>query len=63
MRPNHTDGGRVSKTVTLSRAAATIVWRTARGTGLTHSAVIEYLIRRYGEQLLEHDKELLRSAK
>jgi hypothetical protein len=59
LRPNHTDGGRITKTVTLSRAACAIVWRASKGTGLTHSAVIEFLVRKYGEELIAHDKKIL----
>jgi hypothetical protein len=40
-----------------------MVYRTARATGQTHSAVIEYLIRRYSAELIAHDREVLQNAK
>jgi hypothetical protein len=40
-----------------------MVYRAARATAQTHSAVIEYLIRRYSDELIAHDTEVLKSAK
>jgi hypothetical protein len=54
---------RIAKTITLSRAAYAMIYRAALATGQTHSAVIEYLIRRYSDELIAHDKEVLKSAK
>ena len=38
-----------------------MIYRAALATGQTHSAVIEYLIRRYRDELIAHDKEVLKS--
>jgi hypothetical protein len=54
---------RIAKNITLSRPAYAMVYRAARVTGQTHSAVIEYLIRRYSGELIAHDREVLKSAK
>jgi len=54
---------RIAKNITLSRPAYGMIYRAALATGQTHSAVIEYLIRRYCDELIVHDKEVLRSDK
>jgi hypothetical protein len=54
---------RIAKTITLSRPAYAMIYRAALATGQNHSAVIEYLIRRYCEELIAHDKEVLKSER
>jgi hypothetical protein len=54
---------RIAKTITLSRPAYAMIYRTALATAQTQSAVIEYLIRRYCEELIAHDKEVLKNEK
>jgi len=54
---------RIPKTITLSRPAYAMIYRAALATGQTHSAVIEFLIRRYSDELIAHDQEVLKSAK
>jgi hypothetical protein len=60
--PKRTAKGKVAKMITLSPYARVLVARAAEATAMTHSGLIETLIRRHCKEMISAEKALLASG-